>query len=237
MGCATGLVKFFLFLFNFIFVAGGVGLIALGTMFYTAYKNYETLLPELGPYQLPPLLMIVVGSVIFLISFMGCCGVIRESKCMMMTYATVLMLLLIGEIAIVVLVHYYQDDFKDSVKNGLEESISKWQDQQEVRDVWDTMQTNFKCCGANGPRDWMQYGRIPQSCCESNESCDTALDVVLSTIGRGNIYSEGCVDQIFKALKTEIAMYLAGGLALVELLGVIFGCCLGARFGRKYYHT
>jgi hypothetical protein len=38
-------------------------------------------------------------------------------------------------------------------------------------------------------------------------------------------------------VKTEYAMYVAAIVAGIELLGVILGCCLGARFGNKRYNV
>lgn len=56
-----------------------------GGVFYYGYTKYQEILPALGPYNAPPTLMIVVGGIVFIIAFLGCCGTIRQSKCMMMT--------------------------------------------------------------------------------------------------------------------------------------------------------
>lgn len=54
------------------------------------------MLSHLGPItQLPnnaqtmlPIVAICLGSVVFIIAFMGCCGALRENNCMMMTVST-----------------------------------------------------------------------------------------------------------------------------------------------------
>jgi len=224
MGCATSLVKFLIFFFNFLFVAGGVALVTFGVLFINGYKTYETILPDLGPYSFPPILIIVIGCIVFFIAFMGCCGTIRESKCMMMTYATVLLILLIAEVALVVLFYTHQDQLKDAMEKGLKKSLTEYE-KEEVREVWDTMQHNFECCGAQSYKDWGAAGvPVPPSCCKS-KPCNN------------DYFTEGCVDKLFTELKTDYGMYAAAILAGVELLGILFGCCLGARFGRKMYHT
>jgi len=229
MGCATSLVKFLIFLFNFIFVAGGTALVVFGALFFNGYKQYEDILPELGPYSAPPILMMVVGSIVFFIAFLGCCGTIRESKCMMMTYATVLLVLLIAEVAIAVGIYYKQDELKDLMNKGLDQSLTEYEAKPEIRETWNLMQSNLECCGVNGSGDWGRIGTtVPQSCC-IEENCTTS--------DSSKIWNNGCSNQIFSILKTEYGMYAAGILAAVELLGVLFGCCLGARFGRKLYHT
>jgi len=221
MGCATSLVKFFIFFFNFLFVAGGVALVTFGVLFLNGYKTYETILPDMGPYSFPPILIIVIGCIVFFIAFMGCCGTIRESKCMMMTYATVLLILLIAEVALVVLFYTHQDELKDVMEKGLKKSMADYE-KEEVKEVWDTLQHKLECCGAQSFKDW--GSAVPASCCRS-QPCN-------------NVYfTEGCVEKLFTEFKTDYGMYAAAILAGVELLGILFGCCLGARFGRKMYHT
>jgi len=51
-----------------------------------------------------PIALMVVGSIIFVIAFFGCCGAIRESNCMIITFAVLLLAILIMEIAIRIVV-------------------------------------------------------------------------------------------------------------------------------------
>jgi len=53
-------------------------------MAYSGYHMYAEFVKS-GPYLAPPIGMMIIGSIIVIIAFMGCCGVLRESKCMMMT--------------------------------------------------------------------------------------------------------------------------------------------------------
>jgi len=238
MGCATSLVKFLIFLFNFVFVAGGVALITFGALFYNGYKTYESILPDLGPYTFPPILMMVVGGVVFIIAFMGCCGTIRESKCMMMTYAVLLLILLIAEVAIAVGIYTHQAELKELLRDGLTSSMKDYKTKTEVQEAWDLMQSTLHCCGVENFSDWGPLN-VPESCCVNpGESCTGIGNQVFSALtDSGKIFNEGCVSKIFSELKTDYGMYAAAILAAVELLGVVFGCCLGARFGRKLYHT
>jgi hypothetical protein len=58
--------------------------VALGALTYNGIETYEVFYQP-GMYKASPIGMMVVGSIILLIAFMGCCGVLRESKCMMVT--------------------------------------------------------------------------------------------------------------------------------------------------------
>lgn len=57
-----------------------------------------------------PIALIVLGCIIFVISFFGCCGAIRESQCMVTTYAIFLLLLVVGMIVCASLVFIYKED-------------------------------------------------------------------------------------------------------------------------------
>jgi hypothetical protein len=157
---------------------------------------------------------------------------------MMFTYATFLAILLALEIAIVVMAYQYQDDFKDALQKGMQDSIPEYNNNSDIKDTWDTVQAHLKCCGVKNYHDWTEQGvQIPESCCKEQQSgcVPPNLLTLTETLAQLTIYTEGCVDKAFDDLKTEYGMYGSIALAGVELLGLIFGCCLGARFGRKRY--
>lgn len=229
MGCATSMVKYLLFFFNFLFVLGGALLITIGALSFNGFKTYENFV-ELKAYQAPPIGMMVVGGIILFIAFMGCCGTVRESKCMMMTYATLLTILLIAEVAIAVGIYMYKDDFKDLLKDGFNKSMGEYGTQQQITESWDTMQGNLKCCGIDSYKDWKTHNidEVPLSCCMDGNKCEDT---------KGSYYAQGCLDKAVADLKTDEGMYSAIAVAVMEVLGILFGCCLGARFGRKRYST
>lgn len=55
----------------------------------TIYAVYEDFAHFLDPkYFSPATLLLVVGIMIFVIAFMGCCGAIKESTCMVMVVSS-----------------------------------------------------------------------------------------------------------------------------------------------------
>ena len=74
-------VKLFL-----IFQISGIALIVTAALIQTVYATY---LDFLGSQFLSaPVLFIIVGVVIFLVAFFGCCGAVKESNCMMLTVSS-----------------------------------------------------------------------------------------------------------------------------------------------------
>ena len=74
----------------------GLLLVVSGVVIQAAYKQY---LDFLG-YQFfsIPVLIVILGCVIFVIAFFGCCGAIKESHCMTVTFACLLGIVFIFEI-------------------------------------------------------------------------------------------------------------------------------------------
>jgi hypothetical protein len=64
----------------------GAALIAVGTLYQVNFTDITKAIPEAyGHLNLIPILTIVVGSIIFIISFLGCCGAIKNSPCLLTT--------------------------------------------------------------------------------------------------------------------------------------------------------
>lgn len=65
----------------------------------------------------------VFGGVMLLISFLGCCGACKQVKCLLGMYSTILLLILLAEIAIGVFVAVYASKLKDILTPVLKQSI------------------------------------------------------------------------------------------------------------------
>lgn len=69
-------------LFSFLQIAG-IGLIAAGAYVKTKLDDYSDFFGS--DYVGPGILLIIVGVIIFVLAFFGCCGAIKEIYCMTMT--------------------------------------------------------------------------------------------------------------------------------------------------------
>jgi hypothetical protein len=85
MGCSTTVVKYLVFFFNLVFAIAGAGLLALGILLKLKNDDIQNFIPDKYHLGLPPILLIAIGSVIFVTAFFGCCGAIKESTCMLTT--------------------------------------------------------------------------------------------------------------------------------------------------------
>lgn len=93
---------------------GGIALVALGIVALVNTGDLKGAFKEHDP-AFVAIILIVLGSIVFLISFFGCCGAIRESHCMTMTYASILLIIIIAQVVIGVLVIVQKDEFMDNI--------------------------------------------------------------------------------------------------------------------------
>ena len=104
---------------------------------------------------------------------MGCCGAIKENKCMLYTYSTLLVLILLVEVGVGIAAFVLKGDLKNIVTTHMKEGIKSGNDTSS----WDRVQETFKCCGVEGKEDWKDAGKqIPDSCCEVTLYCKTIIN-------------------------------------------------------------
>uniref|UniRef100_A0A8C7SU74 Cd63 antigen n=1 Tax=Oncorhynchus mykiss TaxID=8022 RepID=A0A8C7SU74_ONCMY len=89
-------VKYLLFFFNFIFWLCGLALVVLGVLVQVAL--HSTVVINNVSASSAPLVLIVVGVIVFFIAFFGCCGAWKESYCMVTMFSILLGLIIITEI-------------------------------------------------------------------------------------------------------------------------------------------
>lgn len=66
----------------------GLIVFTVGAVILARYYHYYNFVGE--AYWSAPLVLIVVGAVVFIIAFFGCCGAIKESSCMILTVSATL---------------------------------------------------------------------------------------------------------------------------------------------------
>jgi CD63 antigen len=218
-----GVIKYLLFIFNFIFVLCGLAILVLGVLVQIGKQHYDERLDEITKnLTFPAITLIVIGCIIFIIAFLGCCGAIRENHCMIITFACLLLTILIIQVAVAIYVFVTVNNageikFKDAYTINL---FNKYRDSEEERKLVDTIQEGLQCCGVDSPQDFPRsLGiAIPGSCCGKAEStCDPI-----------NAYKDGCVKALEEFFKFSLRILggVALGIAAAELIGIIFALCL-----------
>jgi CD9 antigen len=155
-------------------------------------------------------ILIAIGAVVMAIGFLGCCGALRESQCMLTLFFVLLSLIFTVLLATGVYAVLSKDHLRDYIQSRLEQAVHRYNNDTNSKLLMDFIQIHFKCCGASeeGVRD---YGtQIPESC--------------------GN-HIAPCPENVYMELTPNLVV-IAGvgvGVSVVLLLGMIFSitlCCV-----------
>ncbi|XP_021571171.1 CD63 antigen isoform X2 [Carlito syrichta] len=180
------------------------------------------------PGFLLPVVIIAVGAFLFLVAFVGCCGACKENYCLMITFAVFLSLILLVEVAAAIAGYVFRDTVKSEFNKDFRQQMQKYAgNNKTAAAILDGLQQEFNCCGAANYTDWesipsMGKNRVPDSCC-INVTAGCGVN-----FREKEIHKEGCVDKIGDWLRKNVLVVAAAalGIAFVEVLGIIFACCL-----------
>ncbi|TKS76686.1 CD63 antigen [Collichthys lucidus] len=236
MGVEGGMkcVKFLLFFFNFIFWLCGLALIVVGIIVQIGL--HKTFMINDASASGVPIVLIGVGVVIFFIAFFGCCGAWKENYCMITTFAILLSLIIIVEIAAAIAGYIFRNKLSAVVQDSLTEMINKYNNgTEEFKKAVDKLQEDMKCCGVNSSLDWKHFkpegNSVPDSCCK-NVSANCGIGKMTDA---AMVYQKGCHDTVEAFLKKNIQWVIAAALviAFLQIMGIVFACMLmrGIRSG------
>lgn len=218
-------VKFLLYVVLLAFCACAVGLIAVGVAAQIFLNQAVTQGATAG--SLLPLVIIAVGAFLFLVAFVGCCGTCKENYCLVITFAILLSLIVVVEVAAGIAGYVFKNEIMSEFSKNFREKMENYRKDNRSALVVDKLQEKFNCCGADNYTDWasistMPKNQVPDSCCR-NVTAGCGLNFKVE-----DIYSEGCTETIGLWLRRNIQVVAeaALGIAAVEVLGIIFACLL-----------
>ncbi|XP_072123569.1 tetraspanin-8-like [Mobula birostris] len=222
MAGVNGCIKYSMFVFNFLFWL--CGSIILGVSIWL--RASKEALKQIGDVSISEFytavdVLIAVGAIIMVLGFLGCCGAIRESKCMLLLFFIGLLLILVIQIAAGVLGVMYQPQTESTLKKKFEELVPLDNQPEDVKKDVAALQETYKCCGLlKGYQDWTT---IPPSC-----NCKDKDENECTQAGGRQVWAKSCTAKLASALQKNLVIVagVAFGLAVIELLGLIFSMIL-----------
>ncbi|XP_035389580.1 leukocyte antigen CD37 isoform X2 [Electrophorus electricus] len=152
------ITKYFLFLFNIIFLFLGSTLLSLGLWIKLSKTNF--LLPDPHYISLPlfSYMLITGGSVVVLLGFFGSMGALKGVKCMLGFYLFLLILLFTAQIVCAVLLFTQWSSFKEVLEDHVVQLIKTFgkndSSLQDFERSFQVIQHEAQCCGWHGIDDW-----------------------------------------------------------------------------------
>ncbi|XP_041862027.1 tetraspanin-33 [Melanotaenia boesemani] len=229
-------IKYTLFLFCYFFWVVSAVLIAVGIYAKIAKEKdvVDTLTVD------PALLLIIVGSVMFLITFLGCFGALRNIICLLKTFLAILATIFLLQVAAGVVGHLFTDVVMERTEKLMMKAIIRYREDQDLENAIDFIQKKFQCCGVDGYKDWSQNAYfqcsesnpsleacgVPFSCCillqnqtVLNTMCGYGMQPLEKKSAGKTIFTIGCLEKIIWWAKNNLLLVagLTGGLLLLEV--------------------
>ncbi|XP_038074680.1 tetraspanin-9-like [Patiria miniata] len=236
-GCAK-CIKYLVFIFNLLFFISGCAILALGIVLHVKEGGFATLIPDL-PFLNAANVCIAAGIIVMFVAFLGCCGAIKESACLLLLFFIFLLLIFLLEVVAGIVGFIYKGQVETVVTDDLANGMKNYgkDGQAGLTSGWDRLQTEFECCGVNGISDWSTnhdsyiLNSTPDSCCVEALRTDRC-GINPTFIGK---YSKGCKEALIKKLEDSIYYIAAGGIAigLFQILGMVFAMVLYCNIKRE----
>jgi len=165
---------------------------------------------------------------------------------MVMTYALLLIILLLAEIAGVITGFVLRDQLTVAINDEMvntQMNFSYTANNTEAL-AWNNIQREFQCCGT-APGGFLSWSinkelgptfSVPDSCCK--------METVGCGVGKRHnetqfqklFYEQNCYDAVVHHLKYYLVAVgaIAAAVALLELIGIVFACCLAGHLRKDY---
>nr|XP_045367030.1 tetraspanin-33 isoform X5 [Camelus bactrianus] len=215
------LVKYLLFFFNMLFWVISMVMVGVG-VYARLMKHAEAALASLAVD--PAILLIVVGILMFLLTFCGCIGSLRENICLLQTA-------------------------RGKVNEIINNAIVHYRDDLDLQNLIDFGQKKFSCCGGISYKDWSQNMyfncsednpsrercSVPYSCCLPtpnqaviNTMCGQGMQALDYLEASKVIYTNGCIDRLVNWIHSNLFLLggVALGLAIPQLVGILLSMIL-----------
>ena len=249
MECGMKIIKYLLFAFNFVFFIIALVMIGVGAAVEIKYRAITTITGS--AISAAPILLICVGVFILIVAFFGCCGAYKENYCMVTSFMVMMVIIFILEFSAGIAAFVLKNKLETWITVAVKKSLTKYAPAHEK--VFDTIQVKFHCCGAVSANDWNNSTTfqskataalaantsisrapllVPDSCCRKvTKNCGLTSGHHIY-----NSTNDGCVKKIEGFIKKNAGVIggIGFGIAVIQLLGIVFACCLMQAIRKQY---
>ncbi|KAL0968700.1 hypothetical protein UPYG_G00270400 [Umbra pygmaea] len=233
-------IKYLMFVFNFLIFLGGSFLLGVGVWVLvdpTGFREIVAANPLLftGVY-----VVLAMGGMLFLLGFLGCCGAIRENKCLLLFFFMLILIIFLAELAAAILAFIFREHLtREYFTKEMKEHYQGYNNTDVFTGTWNAIMNTFDCCGVNSPEDFKgstfrrmnPSEEVPVFCCQKASELGDPTYKNQNACLNGNMnvrYNKGCYSAVVDYF--ELYIYVAGALAIVvltiELLAMVFAMCL-----------
>lgn len=227
-------VKYITFFCNLLFALSGLLILMVGAMVQLNYAHYSNFVSD--HIWTAPIILMVVGAAVAFICFLGCCGALKENSCMILSFAILAVIIFLLEIGLGIAGYVKHSGLQQLMETQFNSTMKHYKDREDYRDAWTLLQNELDCCGTYGPNDWdgiFPNKTLSPSCCKLINLSEAQECTTLHAM------NQGCLAKLLGILDSK-TLVLAGvvlAVAGIQLLTILFACCLYRSFRRSYDHV
>ncbi|XP_040004512.1 tetraspanin-33 isoform X3 [Xiphias gladius] len=139
-------VKYLLFMFNFIFWIISLVMVSIG-VYARMMKHAEAALACLSVD--PAIMLMVVGVLMFIITFCGCVGSLRENICLLQTFCICLTVIFLLQLTAGILGFVFSDTARSKVTEMINNAIVHYRDDIDLQNLIDFGQMEIPDMASN----------------------------------------------------------------------------------------
>ncbi|KAF4079670.1 hypothetical protein AMELA_G00180760 [Ameiurus melas] len=218
MGVGGGIscIKYLMFAFNFLFWLAGTGVLAVGLWLRFDKQTVGLFQADNAPstFLIGVYVLIVAGALMMVVGFLGCCGALRESQCMLGLFFIFLLIIFAAEVAAGIWGLSNKNKIVEEVKKFYVDTYSTYQTSKQpaLKETLKVIQFGLQCCGPTGT------------------VFDGATDTCPTKEGLAVLITTSCpaaIDDLFNS-KMHIIGGVGIGIGVLMIFGMIFSmllCC------------
>ncbi|XP_068022946.1 CD82 antigen isoform X2 [Melanerpes formicivorus] len=211
-GCLK-VTKYFLFLFNLLFLILGAVILGLGIWVLADKTSFIAILQMSSPnLKTGASILIGVGLVTMLMGFLGCLGAVKEIRCLLGLYISCLLTILITQVTAGLLIYFQKQTLSCCGWNGA-------QDWERNEILLNQSLSKYPCTCSNHSKD-----------AEENKGFCYMPWPVTGNITSADwpVHEQECTDGVEIWLKDNLGIILGActGVAVIELLGMVLSIAL-----------
>ncbi|CAH1173720.1 unnamed protein product [Phaedon cochleariae] len=255
MGAGYNCMKYLFIVINIIFLLFAIAGISVSIWMFVDPTIPLHFTQESKDYLISTVIILLASIILLILSILGIYSVGKEVRKALVVSFCLLLIIVVAEIAAGVWGYINREGLEAHIRASVKSTVrDDYVNDQNIRDLFDAIQSKMHCCGAERPTDWTRGKEfnmavsanaklfsIPASCCRENMSSQRCLEAITdlkvgSEPDKTVIYDNGCYTLILDKLKESVCIILivGGAILSVQLLGLILGLILACSMNRPH---
>ncbi|KAM4035876.1 tetraspanin-15-like isoform 2-T2 [Anomaloglossus baeobatrachus] len=195
-------IKFSLSFYSTLFSLIGLLILCIGIYAESERRKHQTLE---GIFLAPAIILLLLGMLMFVVSFIGMVGSLRDNLLLLKIFFWVLLVIFLVEVLLIVIELVCENEMKKFAHANILAGLKHYYDDLDFKNIMDFVQEKFSCCGGDQFTDWMVN---PYHSCNSTGplSCGVPYTCCITGTNVGGVKNTLCGYQTLNKEALGIAL-------------------------------